>query len=97
MANTPVTIEPGGWIDAVERIGIINAVVLILALSAGLTMLARGPGLIKAGNECLKTILTHEREKKRVPGKVKSQQGSLRSELQRRSPKRKVKPKGLRP
>jgi hypothetical protein len=76
--------DPGPWIGAVERIGIGNTVVLILALGLGISFVFRGPTYIRALNEVLTTYLKYKKEKQRVPAKIKAKQANLNAALDAR-------------
>jgi len=82
MANRIV--EPGPWVDAVERIGLGGTVVLILALFAGTAFLLRGPALLNSVNGIINTILKHRRENKRINEKIASKQANLKTALEAR-------------
>ncbi|MDF3813966.1 MULTISPECIES: hypothetical protein [Rhodopseudomonas] len=76
--------DPGQWVSAVERIGIGNTVLLILALGLGVSFVFRGPAYIRAFNEVLATILKYQKEKKRIPNKVENKQQNLNAALDAR-------------
>jgi len=76
--------DPGPWIEAVERIGIANTVVLILALGIAISIPLRGPAYLKGLNEVIKTVLKYRTEKARVSAKVKEKQANLNAALDAR-------------
>jgi hypothetical protein len=77
-----VQIEPGGWIDAAERIGLGGALLLILALGLATAFVTRGPGLINALNGVLDTILKHQRKKKWIDAKIAEKQQNLKRAIE---------------
>jgi len=84
MGKGTLNVEPGGWVDSVERIGLGGTVVLILALCAGTAFIVRGPALLNSLNNIINTILKHQREKKRIAEKIKGKQKNLNSALSAR-------------
>jgi|GEM_PF-2372182 len=73
--------DPGPWVGAVERIGIANTVVLILALGLAISVVFHGPAYLKALHQFYSTFLKYRKDKKRVPGKIKGKQANLNAAL----------------
>ena len=84
MGKSLVTVEPGGWIESVERIGLGGSILLILALSVGMAFIIRGPALIGALNRILNTILKHQRDKKRIAARIEDKKANLKTALDAR-------------
>jgi hypothetical protein len=76
--------DPSQWITSVERIGIANTVVLILALGVAVSIVFRGPAYLHALNEIYKTFGKHRKEKHRVPSKIRAKQANLNAALSAR-------------
>lgn len=87
MNSKLVSIDPGGWVDAVERIGLGGTVILILTLFVGTAFIVRGPALLNSLNGILSTILKHQRENKRIQSKIVGKQENLKSALGARNRK----------
>ncbi|MEY9135999.1 hypothetical protein ACVIWV_007425 [Bradyrhizobium diazoefficiens] len=75
--------DPGPWIGAVERIGIGNTVVLVLALGFASSLPFQGAAYLRAINELVKTVSKYRKEKTRVPDKIKGKQANLGAALAR--------------
>ena len=87
--------------DAAERFGVVNAILLMLGLGVAVCIAVRGPELIKALNGTLTVILTYRKEKKRIDQKVKDRQAALQKDthlaLERKKRKSTAKVKGVQP
>jgi preprotein translocase subunit SecY len=70
-------VDPSGWGDLVEKIGLGGAVILIFALGVAFNL----HKIINALNGFLKTMLKHQREKKRIPIKIKEKQKNLKNAI----------------
>ena len=73
--------DPGPWITAVERIGITNTVILVLALGLAVSIVFQGPTYLKALHEFYKTRLKYLKDKERVPEKIKGKQANLNAAI----------------
>ncbi|MBR1142292.1 hypothetical protein [Bradyrhizobium sp. AUGA SZCCT0431] len=76
--------DPGQWITSVERIGIANTVVLILALGLAVSIVFRGPAYLHALNEIYKTFGKHRKDRQRIPTKVRDKQANLNEAIKAR-------------
>lgn len=76
--------DPGPWVAAVERIGILNTILVVLALGFAVSFVFRGPAYVRALTEMLSVILKYRKEKKRIPTKSKNKQINLTTALEAR-------------
>lgn len=91
MPKSPVEIEASTWLDAAERFGVVNAILLMLAFGVMAGIAFRGPEWIKALNGTLDIILKYMKDRKRVAAQVRKRQADTSLVLENK--KRKYKPK----
>jgi hypothetical protein len=87
MGKSLLPIEPSEWSNVIERIGILNTLLLIFALGFGLSFVFRGPAYLHGINAIINTVLKHRREMKRIPTKAKQKQENLRVAIETRKRK----------
>lgn len=78
MGATSAILDPGQWPEAVQHLGLVPTIALILALGVGIGLATRAPELIRAVGYVLDVILTKRNESRRIDDLARRNQDVLR-------------------